>query len=115
MESLSRVFFPVLFGVLLSSLLSAYSIDKHAITQPEDGKVAVCRSCYDEISKLRSTQPRTGITTTRTITTHMCPDCKSELSVYTEGSTLKAKCAKCAKCAPDGADGDRCVPKPETK
>ncbi len=42
----------------------------------------------------------------------MCPDCKSELSIYTEGSTLKAKCASCA---PEGVDCDRCVPKQEAK
>ena len=112
MKRLSRVVFPALAGLLLASVLSACASDKHTMTTTADGKVAVCRACYDEISKVRSTQPRTGITTTRTITTHMCPDCKSELSVYTEGSTLKAKCAKCA---PDGVDCDRCVPKPETK
>lgn len=108
MKNLCRVL-PV---ALLASLLSACASDKHSMTQPTDGKVAVCRACYDEISKVRSTQPRTGITTTRTVTTHMCPDCKSELSIYTEGSTLKAKCAKCA---PEGADCDRCVPKPDAK
>ena len=102
----------VLPVVLLASLLSACASDKHSMTEPTDGKVAVCRACYDEISKVRSTQPRTGITTTRTIRTHMCPDCKSELSIYTEGSTLKAKCASCA---PEGVDCDRCVPKQEAK
>ena len=110
MKRLSRVVFPALAGLLLASVLSACASDKHAMTTTADGKVAVCRACYDEISKVRSTQPRTGITTTKTITKHMCPDCKSELSVYTEGSTLKAKCAKCA---PDGVDCDRCVPKAE--
>ncbi len=108
MKCLSRVL-PV---VLLASMLSACASDKHTITQPAEGKVAVCRACYDEISKVRSTQPRTGITTTRTVRTHMCTDCKSELSIYTEGSTLKAKCASCA---PEGVNCDRCVPKQETK
>lgn len=109
MSNLRRVLSSVLSGALLASVLSACATDKHTMTASADGKVAVCRACYDEISKVRSTQPRTGITATRTITTHMCPDCKSELSVYTEGSTLKAKCA------PDGVDCDRCVPKPEAK
>lgn len=108
MKYVSRVL-PV---VLLTSLLSACASDKHTMTQLADGKVAVCRACYDEISKVRSTQPRTGTTTTRTIRTHMCPDCKSELSIYTEGSTLKAKCVSCA---PEGVDCDRCVPKQEAK
>lgn len=102
----------VLPVVLLASLLSACASDKHTMTQPIDGKVAVCRACYDEISKVRSTPPRTGITSTRTIRTHMCSDCKSELSIYAEGSTLKAKCASCA---PEGVDCDRCVPKQEAK
>ena len=108
MKSFCRVL-PV---VLLTSVLSACASDKHTMTPSADGKVAVCRACYDEISKVRSMQPRTGITTTRTVTTHMCPDCKSELSIYTEGSTLKSKCAKCA---PEGVDCDRCVPKPDAK
>jgi hypothetical protein len=108
MKTFSRVL-PV---VLLASLLSACASDTHTMTPPSGGKVAVCRACYDEISKVRTTQPRTGIATTRTVRTHMCPDCKSELSIYTEGSTLKAKCSKCA---PEGVDCDRCVPKPDTK
>lgn len=105
-----KAIFRVLPVLSLAAVLSACASDKHTMTHAADGKVAVCRACYDEIAKVRSTEPRSGVVTTRTVKTHMCPDCKSELSIYTEGSTLKARCAKCV---PDGADCDLCVPRQE--
>jgi hypothetical protein len=102
---------PVLASILALSLLAGCQSRRHTMSQPQTGNVAVCKSCYDHITKVRQSHPRTGATT-QTLHHHMCPDCNSDLSVYSEGGVLKAKCAQCA---PDGVACDLCIPKTDTK
>lgn len=99
---------------LLSSLAAALLIGgcastKHEISPAAAGKVSVCTKCYDQIQKVRSTGgPLGGLATNRTITTHRCEECKSDMTIYEKDSVLKIRCASCA---PEGVDCDRCVPK----
>ena len=87
--------------------------DKHDMVKAEAGQVSVCTKCYDQIRKVRSTGgPRGGLATNRTVTTHMCEDCKDEMTIYAKDGVLKVRCPTCA---PEGADCDRCVPKAAAK
>lgn len=94
-------------------LLAGCQSDKHAMPPTQAGQVAVCRACYDQITTIRTQSNwRTGGRRNQVIKRHMCEDCKTELSVYTEDGVLMAKCAGCA---PDGVACDLCTPKPQTK
>ena len=88
-----------------TALLTACASHGHAV-HTAGAKVQMCKSCYEEVSKVRRTHPRIGTTTT-VLRKHMCPDCKTELSIYSENGVLKAKCSHCA---PEGVDCDACVP-----
>ncbi len=82
---------------------------KHDVAKAQAGQVSVCTKCYDQIRKVRSTGgPRGGLATHRTITTHMCEECKDEMTIYEKDGVLMVRCAACA---PEGVDCDRCVPK----
>ncbi len=101
-------------SILLASLvlsaagLSACHSDKHTTVEPAAGHTVACSSCYDQIRKVRGTGgPRGGLATNRTITTHMCKDCKTEVAIYTENGVSKIRCAKCA---PEGLECDKCLP-----
>ena len=87
--------------------------DKHDMVKAEAGQVSVCTKCYDQIRKVRgSYSPRHGYSGTRTITTHVCEDCKNEITIYAVDGVLKVRCPTCA---PEGVDCDRCVPKEAKK
>lgn len=103
--------------VVLASILSITSMflvggcasDKHTMTAPQPGQVSVCTKCYDQIRKVRSAGgPRGGLATNRTVTTHMCEDCKNEMTIYEKDGVLNVRCPTCA---PEGVDCDRCVPR----
>lgn len=99
------------FLFAVGSLLFAggCATDKHDMTRAQAGQVSVCTKCYDQIQKVRgSYSPRHGYSGTRTITTHLCEDCKNEMTIYEKDGVMKVRCATCA---PEGVDCDRCVPK----
>ena len=104
--------------LLLSALVAAPFIGgcastKHEIAPAAQGKVSVCTKCYDQIQKVRGAGgPRGGLATNRTIITHMCEECKSEMTIYAKEGVLKVRCGTCA---PEGVDCDRCVPKAAAK
>jgi hypothetical protein len=91
------------------SLLQGCATSKHDVAKTDAGQVSVCTKCYEQIRKARSTGgPRGGLATNRTITTHMCEDCKNEMTIYEKDGVMMVRCAICA---PEGVDCDRCVPK----
>lgn len=91
------------------SLLQGCATSKHDVAKTDAGQVSVCTKCYEQIRKARSTGgPRGGLATNRTITTHMCEDCKKEMTIYEKDGVMMVRCAICA---PEGVDCDRCVPK----
>lgn len=93
-------------GLALTACQSA----KHTMVESTPGQTVVCSKCYDQIRKARSTGgPRGGLATNRTITTHMCEECKTEMSIYSEDGVLLVKCATCA---PEGLPCDKCMPPP---
>jgi len=92
----------VFFGLALAACQK-----QHTMTKPEPGSTAICAKCYEHIQKWRKPGGPHGLGTNRTIATHMCEDCKSEVSIYSEDSVLMVKCAKCA---PEGLPCDRCLP-----
>lgn len=78
------------------------------MTAAPPGKVTVCAKCYDEIVKARGTGgPLAGLRTNKMIARHVCEECNTEMSIYTEQDVLMVKCARCA---PEGIACDRCVP-----
>ena len=90
-------------------LAGGCATDKHDMVKAESGQVSVCTKCYDTIRKVRSTGgPRGGLATNRTITSHMCEDCKNDMTIYEKDGVMKVRCPTCA---PEGVDCDRCVPK----
>jgi len=98
-----------LFAVGSLLLAGGCATDKHDMTQAQAGQVSVCTKCYDQIQKVRgSYSPRHGYSGTRTITTHVCEDCKNEMTIYEKDGVMKVRCATCA---PEGVDCDRCVSK----
>ena len=102
---------PLLLLAAASVLLLAQgcATSKHDVAKAEAGQVSVCTKCYDQIRKVRSTGgPRGGLATHRTITTHMCEECKGDMTIYEKDGVLMVRCAACA---PEGVDCDRCVPK----
>ena len=101
---------PFLLLAAASVLLTGgCATDKHEMVKAEAGQVSVCTKCYDSIRKARSTGgPRGGLATNRTITTHVCEDCKNEMTIYARDGVLMVRCPTCA---PEGVDCDRCVPK----
>jgi hypothetical protein len=95
--------------MLLAGLgLSACQSEKHTVVEPRDGTAIVCKECYNEIYKVtHSTEYLRGATYQQSHTRHVCPDCKTEMSIYTEDGVTKVKCAKCA---PEGLACDKCLP-----
>ena len=101
---------PFLFAALAVGgfALGACQSDKHTMVEPQLGQTVVCSKCYDQIRKARSRGgPTGGLATNRMITTHICEDCKTKMSIYTEDGVLMVKCAKCA---PAGLPCDKCLP-----
>lgn len=105
---------PFLLPTVASLLLAAgCASDKHTMTTAQPGQVSVCSKCYDQVRTVQDRQGRRfGPTVTRTITTHMCEDCKNEMTIYAVDGVLKVRCPTCA---PEGVDCDRCVPKEAKK
>lgn len=94
-------------------LAQGCATSKHDVAKARAGQVSVCTKCYDQIRKARSTGgPRGGLATNRTITTHMCEECKDEMTIYEKDGVLMVRCATCA---PEGVDCDRCVPRNSAK
>jgi hypothetical protein len=88
--------------------LGACQSDKHTMVEPAGGTVIACRECYNEVYKVQHPSgSRWGGTVTQTHTRHVCPDCKTEVSIYTENGVTKVKCARCA---PEGLACDKCLP-----
>ena len=98
-----------LVAVVLGGLsLSACQSDKHAMVEPKDGTVITCKACYTEIYKTQHPSgSRWGGSATQTHERHVCPDCKTEMSIYSENGV---PIVKCAKCAPEGLACDKCLP-----
>lgn len=93
---------------LLGLSATACQSDKHTMVEPKDGTVIVCKQCYTEIYKTRHPSgSRWGGTVTQTHTRHVCPDCKTELSIYAENGEAMVRCDKCA---PQGVACDKCLP-----
>ena len=91
--------------------LGACQSHRHIMVEPKPGQTVVCTKCYDQIHKARRHGgPTGGLATNRMITTHMCEECKTTMSIYTEDGVLMVKCANCA---PTGLPCDKCLP-PET-
>lgn len=104
-----------LFLLAAASVLLAggCATDKHDMVKAEAGQVSVCTKCYDQIRTVQDRQGRRfGPSVTRTITTHVCEDCKNEMTIYAVDGVLKVRCPTCA---PEGVDCDRCVPKAAVK
>lgn len=88
--------------------IAACQTDKHTMTTTAPDQETVCAKCHEKIVKARSTGgPRGFLARSRTVTTHMCEDCSSEMSIYTEEGVLMIQCARCA---PVGIACDRCLP-----
>ncbi|MBN8644086.1 MAG: hypothetical protein J0L61_02465 [Planctomycetes bacterium] len=99
----------LIFAAASAMLTQGCAASKHDVAKAQAGQVSVCTKCYDQIRKVRSTGgPRGGLATHRTITTHMCEECKDEVTIYEKDGVLMVRCATCA---PEGVDCDRCVPK----
>ena len=78
------------------------------MVEARPGMTVVCKDCYDQVQKARSSGgPRGGLATNRTISTHMCPCCKTEMSIYVENGVAKVKCGGCV---PQGVACDKCLP-----
>ena len=102
-----------LLAAAAALLAGGCATDKHDMVKAEAGQVSVCTKCYDQIQKVRgSYHPRYGYSGTRTITTHVCEDCKNEMTIYEKDGVMKVRCPTCA---PEGVDCDRCVPKEAVK
>ena len=94
--------------VICGASLSACQTTRHTMVEPTQGQTVVCAKCYDEIRKARSHGgPRGGLATNRKIKVHMCDDCNTEMSIYSENGVLMINCAKCA---PAGMPCDKCLP-----
>ncbi len=93
---------------LAGAALSACQSDKHTMVEPKDGTVNVCTECYNEVYKVQhASGSRGGGTVTQSHTRHVCPECKTEMSIYTQNGVAMVKCAKCA---PEGLACDKCLP-----
>ncbi len=90
--------------------LTACQTDKHTMVEPGPGTPIVCRQCYTQIEKVHAEYGRHwGLYSggDRIIERHQCPDCKTEVSIYSEDGVLTVKCARCA---PEGLACDKCLP-----
>lgn len=78
-----------------------------------------CQKCYSATidarrsslgatidARRRSVKPGGPLTTRK----HMCPDCKGEMRIYTEGETPMIQCTTCV---PEGVACNRCLPPEE--
>lgn len=90
-------------------LVQGCTPSKHDMAKVQADQMAVCTKCYDQIKTVRDSRGgRFASTGTHTVTTHMCGECKDEMTVYEKDGVLMVRCATCA---PEGLDCDRCVPK----
>lgn len=93
--------------------LTGCQSDKHTMVEPkpgEAGEVVVCTQCYDEIAKVKRRSGHHGPVRTENVSVHQCPECNTEMSIYSENGVLMVKCAKCA---PEGVPCDKCLPRYE--
>jgi hypothetical protein len=84
--------------------------DKHTMVEPKPGEVVVCSKCYDEIAKVKRRSGHRGPVRTANVSVHQCPECTTEMSIYSENGVLMVKCAACA---PEGVPCDKCLPRYE--
>lgn len=102
--TLSLVVLPFLIA------LTACQSDKHTMVVPKPGEVVVCSKCYDEIAKVKRRIGHRGPVRTENVSVHQCPECNTEMSIYSENGVLMVKCAACA---PEGVPCDMCLPRYE--
>lgn len=86
---------------------AACQTNKHTMVEPAPGTTIVCKQCYTQIETVRSVPGSRWSGADRVIKKHQCPDCKTEMSIYSEDGVLKVKCAHCA---PAGVTCDKCLP-----
>jgi hypothetical protein len=87
--------------------LGACQTDKHTMVDATPGTTAVCTKCYNKIEDVRRTYRGSGQSHDETITTFACPDCKTQMTVYSENGAMMVRCPTCA---PRGVPCDKCVP-----
>jgi hypothetical protein len=99
--------------------LAGCQTDKHAMSGAQPGVKPVCRECYELATQYQQWYPSRYYTGSRfggssggeyrTVIdrVHQCPECKTDVSFYTENGV---QMIKCAKCAPDGLACDLCAP-----
>lgn len=116
----------LLLFIMVSSLGLAFSLftgcaetSEHVATTPEKsgtseatatgGHVVACQMCYDEVRTVFEAHAK-GMNwgTVRTIKTHHCKDCKTDMKIYVNDDGVAM--FKCAKCAPEGMACDKCLP-----
>lgn len=86
----------------------------HATLDKPSGYEVKCQLCYDKIVRIRRPDfGKTGsnIPSYKSVTKHMCPECKGMSEIYSQDGEFLFKCDKCA---PEGVPCDRCIP-PKSK
>lgn len=68
----------------------------------DGGKVVSCQYCYDKAVYYMNQHGHT-----LKLTKHACPDCKTEIELYSQAGKIMMKCARCA---PEGIPCDKCLP-----
>jgi hypothetical protein len=67
----------------------------------------MCKACYEEVVKFGVGTSKQQLSRNQIIRKHHCPDCKTDLTFYTQDGVPMFKCSKCA---PEGVPCDKCEP-----
>lgn len=103
----------LLLAIASAIFVGGCAAGKHDVAKADAGQVSVCSKCYDQIRTVRDNHGRNfGPSAPRTVITHMCEECKSEMTIYEKDGVMYVRCPTCA---PEGVDCDRCVPKTAVK
>ena len=92
-------------AILLLSGCESTSGQKMSMASSPGEHQMTCKACYDEIKAVRQEAVK-GVRY-QIIRKHMCPDCKTETTLYSQDGV---RMFKCAGCAPDGVPCDKCRP-----
>jgi hypothetical protein len=92
---------------IISIGLAACQTNKHTMVEPAPATTIACKQCYTQIETVRAAPGGRWSGADRVIKEHQCPDCKTDMSIYSDGDVLKVKCAHCA---PAGIACDKCLP-----
>ena len=107
-RSILTVLVVALGGGAILLLGGCESTGGHGMAKQKDGYAMACQKCYDEVKIVRRQHLKgTEWSQRRVIRKHMCPDCKTEATIYTQDGKPMIKCSKCA---PEGVACDRCMP-----